>query len=99
MEDAAEAAAAAEEPYASRVRRETLSSRHAIILHWKDCKAFCKTWDLPWVWGETRHEAAERWISDCKDFGVRTNRETTAEGAPGIFEKYCQKLLALEENE
>ena len=98
MEDAADAAAAAGEPYASRVRRETLSTRNALLLHWNDCKAFCEQWKLPWTWGETRREAAERWISDCKAFGVPTVRETVAERAPALFDKYCENLLNTDES-
>ena len=97
LDKAAEAAAAAGEPYASRVRRETLSSRNAILLHWKECLDFCKVQKIPWTWGETRQEAAKAWIADCQAFGVRTTRETTAEGAPEVFKKYCDALSAPEE--
>ena len=93
MEDAVEAAAAAGEPYLSRVRREALSTRHAILLHWQECRAFCEKQQIPWTWGETRQEAARAWISDCEAFGVRTTRETTAEEAPARFREQCDKLL------
>ena len=93
MDRAAENAAKAGEPYASRVSRETLSTRHAILLHWKECKAFCKTQKIPWTWGDDPLEAAEKWISDCEAAGVRTIREATAEGAPGRWKAHCDMLL------
>ena len=94
MEAAAAAATAQGEPYATRVRRETLSIRHALLLHWDDCRAFSKAQSVPWLWGETRADAARRWIADARAFGVRTVRETTAEDAAALFDKHCAELLA-----
>ena len=98
LDAAAEAALASGEPFAARVRRETLSSRHAILLHWDACRAFCKAQKIPWTWGETREDAAKAWIADCRSFGVRTTRESTAEGAPERFKEQCRILLAETDN-
>ena len=96
MDAAAQAASEAGEPFASRVRRETLSTRHALLLHWNECRTFCQKNQTPWTWGETKEEAARAWIADCAAFGVRTTRETTAEEAPIRFREQCDKLLAPE---
>lgn len=96
MESAVEAAVAAGEPYASRVRREALSTRNAILLHWNDCRKFCKVQKIPWLWGESYQDAVDSWFEDCKSFGVRTVREATAEGAPARFEQYRKKLSDVE---
>lgn len=96
MDAAAQAATEAGEPFASRVRRETLSTRHALLLHWSACRTFCQKQHLPWTWGETREETTRSWIADCEAFGVRTTRETTAEEAPVRFREQCEKLLAPE---
>ena len=94
MDNAVAAAKTAKKPFATRVRRKALSTRNAILLHWNECLAFCKTQGIPWVWGDTRQQAASAWIADCKAFGVRTVRETTAEEAPAQFKKYCDNLLS-----
>ena len=94
MEAAAAAAASQGEPYATRVRRETLSIRHALLLHWDDCRAFAKAQSVPWAWGEARDDAARRWVADARAFGVRTVRETTAEDAAALFDKHCAELLS-----
>ena len=94
MDAAASAAAAQGEPYATRVRRETLSIRHALLLHWDDCRAFAKAQSVPWPWGDARADAARRWIADARALGVRTMRETTAEDAAELFDKHCAELLA-----
>ena len=93
MDAAVVAATAQGEPYATRVRRETLSIRHALLLHWDDCRAFCDAQHLPWPWGDTRADAARRWIDDARAFGVRTVRETTAEDAAALFHAHCAELL------
>lgn len=93
MYSAAEKAAKAGEPYASRVFRETLSIRHAILLHWKECKAFCETQTIPWPWETDPLEAAKQWISDCDTFGVRTVHECDVEGATTRWKAHCEKLL------
>ena len=93
MDIAAAAAAAQGEPYATRVRRETLSMRHALLLHWDACRAFCEAQHLAWPWGAKRADAAHRWIDDVRAFGVRTVRETTAEDAAALFDKHCAELL------
>ena len=94
MEDAADAASSAGEPYASRVRRELLSPRHAILLHWDACRAFCKSAGVSWRWGEDRAAAARAWLDDCRAAGVRTTRETTAAEAPARFAEHAAALLA-----
>ena len=94
MEDAADAAAAAGEPFASRVRRELLSPRHAILLHWDACRAFCERAGEPWHWGDDRAAAVRAWLDDCRAAGVRTTRETTAAEAPARFAEHAATLLA-----
>ena len=93
MDAAVDAADAQGEPYAPRVRREALSIRHALLLHWDDCRAFCAAQNLAWPWGDERADAARRWIADARAFGVRTTRETTAEDAAAMFEKHSRELL------
>ena len=99
MEDAADAASAAGEPFASRVRRELLSPRHAILLHWDACRAFCERSGVPWRWGEDCAAAASAWLDDCRAAGVRTTRETTAAEAPARFAEHASVLLRKEEGE
>ena len=93
MEDAAAAAAAQGEPYAARVRRELLAPRHAILLHWDDARAFCEKARVPWTWGESRAEAARRWIADAREAGVRVEKEKVAAEAAATFEEHCAALL------
>ena len=93
MERAAESAAAAGEPYATRVRRELLAPRHAILLHWDDCRAFCEKARVGWPWGESRADAARRWIADADAAGVRVHREKTLAEAPAAWADYRAALL------
>ena len=93
MERAAEAAAAAGEPYASRVRRELLAPRHAILLHWDDCRAFCEKARVGWPWGDSRADAARRWVADARAAGVRVEKEKVAAEAAATFEEHCAALV------
>lgn len=92
MERAAEAAAAQGGPYAARVRRELLAPRHAILLHWDETRAFCEKSRIDWPWGESRAEAARRWIADARAAGVRVEREKVAAEAAATFEAHCAAL-------
>ena len=94
MERAAEAAAAAGEPYAARVRRELLTPRHAILLHWNDCRAFCEKARIDWPWGDSRADAARRWIVDADAAGVRVHREKTLAEAAAAWTEYRAGLPA-----
>ena len=92
MEAAAEAAAAQGEPYATRVRRELLAPRHAILLHWDDARAFCEKARVPWPWGGNRADAARAWVADARAAGVRVQREKVAAEAAATFEAHCAAL-------
>ena len=94
MERAAEAAAGQGEPYATRVRRELLAPRHAILLHWDEAHAFCEQARIPWPWGGSRADAARRWVADARAAGVRVQREKVAAEAAATFEEYCAALVA-----
>lgn len=87
MDAAAEAAAQAGEPYATRVRKETLSPRQLLLFHWAACREYCKGQNIPWTWGDTVAEATRKWEDDCRAFGVVTPRECTAEQAPARMEE------------
>ena len=94
MDAAAAAADAAGGPFGRRVRREALAIRHALLLHWDECRAFAKAQSLRWPWEEAREDAARRWIADCRAFGVRTVRETSPDKAPGMLEAHFKALLS-----
>ena len=86
------AAAGQGEPYATRVRRELLTPRHAILLHWDEARAFCEKARIPWPWGERRADAARRWVADARAAGVRVQREKVAAEASATFGEYCAAL-------
>ena len=92
MERAAEAAAGQGEPYATRVSRELLAPRHAILLHWDEARAFCEKARVPWPWGGSRADAARRWVADARAAGVRVQREKVAAEAAATFGEYCAAL-------
>jgi len=93
LDAAAQAAAQAGEPYASRVRKETLATRHMLLLHWDDCKAYCKAQRYDWPLGEDKAAALAAWVDDCKKFGVVTTRECMAEQAAERFAAQCKLIM------
>ena len=74
---------------AARVRRESLSLDHQVILEWKKVKACADGKKLAWRRPSTRAGAVERWISACEDFGVLTHRETVSRD---VYFDYIAKL-------
>ena len=69
LENALREAAVEGLTFERRVRREKLSLDHALLLNFK-------RWEQPGDFGE----AIDRWIRDCRDFGVEARRETVERG-------------------
>ena len=91
--DITEIAKAAESeggPYAERVRREQLSTDHAVILEWYRLRELYKFHGWDWPFPETRLEAVERWAGKCRRFGVVAREETVRRDE---FDKYIDKLM------
>lgn len=90
MGKAVEAAEAEGGPYAERVRREQLSTDHAVILEWDRLRELYKFHGWDWPFAATRREAVERWAEKCRHFGVIARKETIQRDD---FAKYLEKLL------
>jgi len=77
--------------FGARVRRERLTTDHALLVHWKEWRPWAekngKAWPLP----EPRAEAARRWLATCDAFGVISYKETMSREP---FQKYRRELLA-----
>ena len=87
---AVEAAESEGAPYAARVRREQLSTDHAVILEWDTLRELYRFHGWVWPFPATRREAVERWADSCRRFGVVARKETVHRDE---FEKYIDKLM------
>lgn len=73
--DEAVAAAAGNETFVRRLRRERLSIVHAVLRNWIGVKDLAVRAKLPWSLGESFDRAAREWLAACDEFGVVTHRE------------------------
>ena len=89
MGKAVEAAETEGGPYAERIRREQLSTDHAVILEWDKLRKLYKFHGWDWPFPATRREAVERWVEKCRHFGVVAREETVNRDE---FEAYVRKL-------
>ena len=86
MAKALEAAAKDGPEFERRVRREKLSLDHALLMNFR-------RWRLP----GSRSAAVERWIGDCRSFGVEARRETVERGEiDDYFSKLRKSVLRFE---
>ena len=76
--------------YGARVRRERLTTDHALIVHWKEWRAWAERNGRTWPLAGTRQEAARRLFVTCDAFGVIAYKETFSREP---FQKYRQELL------
>ena len=76
--------------FGARVRRERLTTDHALIVHWKEWRAWAERNGKTWPLGGSRAEDARRWFATCDAFGVVSYRETFSREP---FQKYRIELL------
>ena len=76
--------------FGARVRRERLTTDHALIVHWEAWRPWAERNGRTWPLAGSRREAARRWLAACDAFGVIAYRETFSREP---FRKYRRELL------
>ena len=89
MAEALKAAATDGEDCVRRVAKEKLSIDQALLLNWKEFRAWCAERGERWPLGDDYSAAVERWIADTRDLGVKGVHETVTRGT---FDMFCKKL-------
>ena len=82
-------AAAGNETFARRIRRERLSIVHAVLRNWIGVRTYALRSGLAWSLPESFDRAAREWLAACDEFGVLTHREAKD------FELYRAYRIAL----
>ena len=90
MDEAVTAAERDGGDFGARVRRERLTTDHALLVHWKEWRPWAEKHGKPWPLPEPRREAARRWLATCDAFGVIAYKETMSREP---FQKYRQELI------